>query len=84
MAAVAGLLRETAEAHHVAYRETNGFDPEWPLWYAGHLIEPLRVLGLQLTKSVVVFVLVGAEHDHPDAGAVWPEAYARRLIAEAR
>ena len=31
------LFRETGEAHHQAYIETDGADPEWPLWYAGYL-----------------------------------------------
>ena len=33
------LLRETGEAHHQAYIETDGADPEWPLWYADYLRE---------------------------------------------
>ena len=32
-----GLLREVGEAHHQAYIETDGADPEWPLWYADYL-----------------------------------------------
>jgi hypothetical protein len=33
------LFRETGEAHHQAYIETDGADPEWPLWYADYLRE---------------------------------------------
>ena len=32
-----GLFREVGEAHHQAYIETDGADPEWPLWYAEYL-----------------------------------------------
>lgn len=82
-AAVAALLGRTAEEHHQAYLETDGFDPEWPWWYAEHLVEPLGGLGVDSTKSVIVFVLVGAKRDLPDLGDRWPQAYAQRLIAEA-
>jgi hypothetical protein len=45
------LFRETGEAHHRAYIETDGADPEWPLRYADYLREkisneqPLRAPG---------------------------------------
>lgn len=81
--AVAALLRQTARDHHQAYLATDGADPEWPWWYAEHLVEPLVELGVSLTRSAIVFVLLGAERDLPDAGTGWPQAYARRLVAEA-
>ena len=28
-------------AHHQAFIETDGEDPEWPLWYASYLQAPL-------------------------------------------
>lgn len=31
-----GLFNEVGEAHHQAYIETDGADPEWPLWYADY------------------------------------------------
>ncbi len=36
---IAALLHQTAEDHHVAYKETDGVDPDWSIWYAGHLLE---------------------------------------------
>ena len=30
------LFHEVGEAHHQAYIETDGADPEWPLWYADY------------------------------------------------
>ena len=35
------LFREVGEAHHQAYIETDGDDPEWPLWYADYLRDKL-------------------------------------------
>ncbi len=36
---IAALLHQTAEDHHVAYKETDEVDPDWSIWYAGHLLE---------------------------------------------
>jgi hypothetical protein len=36
------VLAAAGPAHHAAYIETDGFDPEWPLWYAEHVVEDLR------------------------------------------
>ena len=32
------LLSITAEAHHRAFNATDGFDPDWPAWYANDLL----------------------------------------------
>jgi len=82
-AAVATLLRDTARAHHQAYIDTNGDDPEWPAWYAERLQAPLTAAGVELTKSVIVYLLVACEREFPDAGKEWPERYAGRFVAEA-
>jgi hypothetical protein len=36
---LANLLNETAEARHKAFAATEGDDPDWPIWYADHLLE---------------------------------------------
>jgi len=82
-AAVATVLRETARAHHQAYLESNGEDPEWPSWYAERLQAPLADAGVELTVSVIVYLLVACEREFPDAGREWPERYAERFVAEA-
>jgi hypothetical protein len=33
------LLTATAEAHHATFSATDGDDPEWPAWYARHLLD---------------------------------------------
>ena len=40
-ATIATLLHQTAEDHHVAFKETDGVDPDWSIWFAGHLLENL-------------------------------------------
>ena len=36
--AIIDSLVETAEAHHKAFSATEGEDPDWPIWYADHLL----------------------------------------------
>jgi hypothetical protein len=36
---LAEALEETAAAHHEAFKDTDGYDPEWATWYARHLHE---------------------------------------------
>ena len=92
---LAEIFRETGEAHHRAFLETDGEDPEWALWYAEHLHERLApFLAAPITRSRLVFCLIGADDEHR-AGSVldyplghaatesrvpWPEFYARRFL----
>ena len=76
--AIAGLFRATAEAHHEAFVETDGDDPEWPLWYADHVRESLNAaLDRDYTTSELVHLLVSAEKARSAGGAEhWPMYYA--------
>lgn len=83
---VAALLRKAGPAHHQAYIETDGEDPDWPLWYAGYLQESLsEALGVTLTKSELVYQLVDLERvrqvEAPEAD--WPDFYAEALVERA-
>ncbi len=81
-ARVSQLLAETGRAHHQAYLATDGEDPEWPIWYAGYIKEPLaEILGAGLTQSEIVYHLVAA--DREDGDGSWQDRYAARLIAAA-
>lgn len=80
---LAGLFRQTGEAHHEAFLQTDGDDPEWPLWYAEYLHSRLTpFLAAPMTRSRLVFCLIGAEDEHSaaDPDAPWPEYYARRFL----
>jgi hypothetical protein len=85
---VAELLRRTAEDHHVAYKATDGVDPDWSIWYAGHLLE----LGLdtllqaKLIKSDLIYLLVLADKQQQleAPGAVWERWYADFFIRRYR
>jgi hypothetical protein len=38
---LADILREAEDAHHVYERHLGRVDPEWPAWYARHIIDRL-------------------------------------------
>jgi hypothetical protein len=77
------LFREAGEAHHRAYIETDGADPEWPLWYADYLRERLgALLGATFTRSQLVYLLILVASEQPlnAPGANWARYYARFFI----
>ncbi|HLA44113.1 MAG TPA: hypothetical protein VJZ27_11790, partial [Aggregatilineales bacterium] len=58
------LMQETGKAHHQAFIESDGADPEWALWYAEHLQKKLgAILGIEFTKSDLVYLLISAQRE---------------------
>ena len=82
--ALAELLHQTAEDHHVAYKETDGVDPDWSIWYAGHLLEQgiEKLFDAKLRKSDLIYLLVLVDKTQSlDApGAKWERYYADFLL----
>jgi hypothetical protein len=81
---IARLFRETGAAHHRAFAATDGDDPDWPRWYAGHLAEPLsRLLGVELEALGLEADLKAVEAEHgaqaPDSD--WASYYADWFLA---
>ncbi len=77
------LFHEVAKAHHHAYIETDGADPEWPLWYAEHLRDRLGpLLDASFTKSELVHMLVLVANEQPlrAPGANWARYYAKFFL----
>lgn len=84
---LAGLLHETGAAHHAAFIEVAGADPEWPIWYASYLHARRPDLqGVALTESEWVFLIVSAEQRRLRAGSdePWFDFYARVFLEEIR
>jgi hypothetical protein len=81
---LADLLHQTAEDHHVAYKATDGVDPDWSIWYAAHLLEQgiEKMLDATLLKSDLIYLLVLADKtQNLDApGARWERFYADFLL----
>jgi len=80
---LADLFRETGTAHHRAFSQSDGEDPEWPLWYAEYLHARIAILaGRSFTRSELVYFFVSADREHarqsprPD----WPVFYADLFV----
>ena len=77
------LLREAGHAHHQAFIETDGADPDWPIWYAGYLRDELgALLQAAFTQSELTYLLVLAEKEQSlrAPGGDWPRYYAKFFI----
>jgi NAD(P)H-hydrate epimerase len=77
------LFRETGKAHHQAYIETDGADPEWPLWYAEYSHGKLgALLGATFTRSDLIYLIVQAAKEQAlrAPGANWPRYWVRFFI----
>ena len=87
MLAVAALLHEAAETHHVVHRITDGDDPDWASWYADWLLDHSELgelLGARPVRSHLVHALVELDRDYTSGGPSerWEDWYARRLTDE--
>ena len=83
--AVADLLHEAGETHHIVYRIVDGDDPDWASWYADWLLdlsELPRLLGNAPVRSHLVHALVELDREFVSAGpgVRWEDYYARGLI----
>ena len=77
------LFQDTFSKHHQAYLESDGADPEWPLWYAEHLLVDMgKILNASFTRSELIYLLVLVEKKRTleAPGADWASYYARFFI----
>jgi hypothetical protein len=85
---LAVMLHQTAEDHHVAYAVTDGVDPDWSIWYAGHLVELgiEALLDAKLLKSDLIYLLVKCDKQMnlEAPGAHWERWYATHMLASYR
>jgi hypothetical protein len=83
--ALADLLHEAAETHHVVYRIVDGDDPDWASWYADWLLtlsELPQLLGTAPVRSHLVHELVALDREYTDRSPEkrWEDWYAARLL----
>jgi hypothetical protein len=83
--AIAALLHEAAETHHVVYRIVDGDDPDWASWYADWLLELSELpdlLGAKPVRSLLVHALVDLDREQAAAETDerWESFYARGLV----
>lgn len=85
--AIAELLHDAGETHHIVYKIVDGEDPDWASWYADWLINHSHLpelLGAAPVRSELVYLLVRCDKEfasgtHPGR---WEDYYAQTLIAE--
>ena len=80
---IAQEFQKTGHAHHQAFIETDGADPEWPLWYADYMQARLNaLLGTELTKSEIVYLVVHLDKVYAaeSPSEPWPVYYGKYLV----
>ena len=80
---VAELLEETRQAHHAAFADSGGDDPDWPVWYAEYAQDLFEQrAGLRFTRAQLIYCLMRAEMEHqaraPDVS--WANFYANEIV----
>lgn len=85
--AMAALLKEASETHHVVYRIVDGEDPDWASWYADWLIahsELPQIVGMKPVRSELVWLLVELDKQYTRTSpqGPWPDWYAERILAQ--
>jgi len=59
-------LVATGNAHHEAFTETDGFDPDWAIWYADHAQDQVNsLLGTDLSRAELVYESIGLSREQP-------------------
>jgi hypothetical protein len=77
------LFRETGDAHHQAFFEADGADPDWPIWYAEYICDRLgKLLNAEFTKSELVYLIVAAEKERSSRapGSNWPVYFTKFFL----
>lgn len=80
--ALATVLKQAGDAHHQAFIESDGFDPEWPLWYAQHSRDEINeLLGVSWTVSELVYWFVHLDRLYQALSPAepWATFYAEQL-----
>ncbi len=85
---LARLIAATGRAHHAAFVKSDGYDPDWAIWYAGHLQTHIwDGLGSLASRAELAYLLVAAERAYAEAGdgrGDWPSFYAAYILEHFR
>jgi hypothetical protein len=77
------LLQIAAKEHHNAYSRTDGFDPDWSMWYAEYFHKPLiKILNASFSKQELsnLMILMGKEYSRNPTETGWTCFYPNWLL----
>lgn len=81
---LARQLVATGRAHHKAFEASDGFDPDWAIWYAAYIQATVGdCLGSFPSRAELTYLLIAAErayHAADDDRGSWPESYAAFIL----
>jgi hypothetical protein len=85
VSALADLLHQAGEVHHVYFADVDGNDDDWATFYSEWLLSRTRLpqlLARRPVRSALTHDLVQLDADFSASrsGEPWPRAYARKLI----
>ena len=76
------LINRSGPAHHQAFLEVDGWDPEWPIWYAEYFWAPIQeFLPREVTRSELTYLLVKAYKEWAE-GEDWAHLLAATLARD--
>jgi len=86
IAAVADVLHDAAETHHIVWKIVDGDDPDWATWYSEWLLTLSKLpdlLGGAPVRSELTWMLVQLDRDMvARPGDRWEGVYAERIVRE--
>ena len=77
------LFTKTIKAHHHAYEEVDGFDPQWCEWYADHIRDEFnQAAGKDFTTEQLTQFFIDANKAYlaSDQSVKWQVFYAQLAI----
>jgi len=87
VAAIASLLHEVGDVHHVYFSDTDGTDDDWASFYSEWLLAHTKLAQLLARRPVRSgltrdLVELDEEYTSTNPGEPWPTWYARRLTVK--
>ena len=81
---LAKILGSAGKAHHQAFIEVDGHDPEWPQWYAQFLLSETKFSHYvpKVDESTLAHLLEMLDHQYKSESPKqrWPHYYASKLL----
>jgi hypothetical protein len=85
--AVADVLHDAAETHHIVWKIVDGDDPDWATWYSEWLLTLStlpELLGGAPVRSELTWMLVQLDKEYRSKpqSERWEDVYAERIVRE--